>query len=59
MLESLQAGDDVDELEEDTKPVGLKRSASEEVKVKEEHKRCKVTVKEEVDGKKILEIQDD
>jgi hypothetical protein len=60
LLERLQAGEDIDELEDDKKAI-LKRSASgEEVKVKIESKRCKVTVKEEeIDGKIHLEIQDD
>jgi hypothetical protein len=59
LLERLQAGEDIDELEVDKKAI-LKRSASEEVKVKIESKRCKVTVKEEeIDGKIHLEIQDD
>jgi hypothetical protein len=59
-IDRLQAGGEVDELEDDKKVV-LKRSGSEEVKVKVESKRCKVTVKEEQDedGKMVLEIQDD
>jgi hypothetical protein len=60
LLERLRAGNDDDGLEEDIKLAGLKRSGSEDVKVKVETKRCKVTVKEEeVDGMVVLEIQDD
>lgn len=59
LLERLQAGEDIDEVEDEKKLI-LKRSAAEEVKVKIESKRCKVTIKEEeVDGKLVLEIQDD
>jgi hypothetical protein len=55
----LQAGESIDELDDDKKGI-LKRAASEDVKVKIESKKCKVTVKEEeVDGKLVLEIQDD